>query len=99
MTEQENDPPLSHEQAELVMQLSETELKEIDEALLSNIVPQWRKVARVVGTTMNDIVNRVKGIPDIFYANRVIKLVENGNIESQGNLKRMQFSEVRKISE
>ena len=99
MTEQENDPSLTQEQTELVMQLSETDLKEIDEALLSNISPQWRKVARVVGTTMNSINNKVKGIPDIFYAQRVIKLVENGILESQGNLKRMRFSEVRKISE
>ncbi len=89
------DPPLTDEQSELVSKLSEAELSNIDEALLSNISTQWRKVARVVGTTMSEQENRIKGIPDIFYAQRVARLVQKGLIESQGNIEAMRFSEVR----
>jgi len=91
----ENDLSLTEEQMKLVNALSESELKEIDNALLLNICNQWRKVARVIATTMNSMENRVKGIPDIFYAQRIIELANKGEIESQGNLNRIQFSEVR----
>lgn len=95
--EEYNDPELTKEQIELVAQLSESNLKAIDDALLSNISPQWRKVARVVGTTMLGIDNRVKDIPDVFYAQRVIGLVNKSIIESQGNLSTMHYCEVRRL--
>lgn len=94
--EVENDPDLTEEQLLLVNKLSEIELNEIDNALLSNISGQWRKLARVVGTTMQSIENRIKGIPDVFYAQRIKHLVNKGIIESQGNLNSMHFSEVKK---
>jgi len=78
-----------------VNKLEEPELEIIDQALLSNICHNWRKVARVVGTTMSDLEERVFGIPDIFYANRIIQLAGKGLIESQGNLRRMRYSEIR----
>ena len=89
------DPPLTPEQQVKVAQLSEAEIRSIDEALLSNACHQWRKVARVVGTTMIGLTNRIHGIPDVFYSQRVRKLVEDGRLESQGNLAYMRFSEIR----
>jgi len=89
------DPPLTEEQSELVSKLSETELNIIDSALLSNISSQWRKVARVVGTTMSEQESRIKGIPDVFYAQRILQLAQKGLIESQGNLQAMRYSEVK----
>ncbi len=89
------DPPLTPEQRAKVAQLSDAEIRAIDEALLSNTCHQWRKVARVVGTMMISLENRVQGIPDLFYSQRVRKLVEDGRLESQGNLAYMRFSEVR----
>ena len=89
------DPPLSPEEEAKVAQLTEKEIKAIDEALMSNVQPRWRKVAMIVGLTMSHLENRVRGIPDLFYAQRVRKLVEAGRLESQGNLAYMRFSEVR----
>lgn len=89
------DPPLTEEQAALINKLSEIELKRIDNALLSNACQYWRKVARVVGTTMMEMQDRISGIPDIFYSQRVRHLVEEGKLESQGNLDYMRYSEVR----
>ncbi len=82
-------------QHHLVSKLSEAELSIIDGALLSNISSQWRKVARVVGTTMSEQENRITGIPDVFYAQRVSYLAQKGLIESQGNLQAMRYSEVK----
>jgi len=92
---QHPDPPLTAPQQAAVDQLTESALIAIDEALLSNASDRWRKVAMVVGSTMMHLPDRVPGIPDVFYAQRVRKLVEHGLLESQGNLAYMCFSEVR----
>ena len=92
-----SDPSLTQEQLDLVSKLSEADLNLIDSALLSNVSPQWRKVARVVGTTMNEIDNKIIGIPDVFYSQRIVRLVDKGLIESQGNIKAMRYSEIRLI--
>lgn len=89
------DPPLTPEQQAKLAQLTEAEIQAIDEALLSNAHYRWRKVAMVVGLTMSNLPNRVPGIPDLFYAQRVRKLVQDSRLESQGNLAYMRFSEVR----
>jgi hypothetical protein len=89
------DPDLTDEEKTLVEELSHEDLEHIDAALLSNAKSNWRKVAMIVGMTMMELPNRVKGIPDIFYSQRVRKLVEDGHLEFQGNLQCMRFSEVR----
>jgi len=90
------DGELTPEQVKLVEQLSETEIKEIDTFLLSSTDEKWRKVAMVVATTMLDLPCRISGIPDIFYSQRVQKLVKEGLLVSQGDLSYMRYSEVRK---
>ena len=89
------DPALTPEEEALVQTLTEGEVQEIDTALLSNACEKWRKVARVVGSTMSDLPNRVKGVPDVYYSLRIQELVRKGALESQGNLAHMRYSEVR----
>jgi len=89
------DPPLTPEQESLVSQLTEQDLQRIDEALLSQAGDHWRKVAAVVGFTMSRLPYIPQGIPDVFYARRVRKLVRAGKLEADGNLAYMCFSEVR----
>lgn len=89
------DPSLSAAQRALVGALSADAVLTIDEALLSNASTQWRKVARIVGTTMSSLPGRVHWIPDVYYAERVRELVARGLLESQGDLTRMRYSEVR----
>ena len=94
----EPDGPLTPEQLAVVEKLTPDELTKIDEGLLSNCCDQWRKVARVVGTTMlNDGPYRYEYVPDTFYSQRVKILVERGSLESQGNLDFMRYSEVRRF--
>ena len=89
------DPELTLEQESLVSALSPSQIDEIDSALLSQISSQYRKVAMVVGLAMGKLPNRVNGIPDIYYAQRVAALHDKGLIVAQGNLRSMRSSEVK----
>ena len=92
----EPDPPLSAEQLKTVEALSGEQIAEIDSALLANCIKRWRKVAAVVGFTMTDqLMDAFPGVPDLYYAERVRRLVEKGTLESSGNLNYMRYSEVR----
>jgi hypothetical protein len=80
-----------------VAKLSAEEVAAIDNALLAQIGDRWRKVAMVVAMVMSsDEAGRRLRIPDIYYATRVREFARAGLIESQGNLRRMRFSEVRR---
>lgn len=90
------DPPLTAEQLEIVEALSEEQIAEIDHALLANCSERWRKVAAVVGFTMTDqFMDRYEGVPDIYLAKRIRRLVKKGALEAAGNLHYMRYSEVR----
>lgn len=89
------DPPLSADEAALVAKLTQVQVAAIDAALMSHAKPQLRKVAMVVGMAMGMQPDRVAGIPDLFYAERVRKLVADGRLVAEGNLAFMRFSEVR----
>lgn len=92
----EPDPPLTAEQLKIVEALTDEQIAEIDNALLANCIQQWRKVAAVVGFTMTDqLMDTFEGVPDIYFAERVRRLVKKGTLEAAGNLNYMRYSEVR----
>ena len=75
--------------------LTAAELERIDKHLLSEASHSWRKVARVVGRTMDALHDEFPGIPDVFYSHRIKHLVKSAALEAAGNLDRMRFCEVR----
>jgi hypothetical protein len=89
------DGPLTPEQIAIAASLTTEEVQAIDEVLMSNVSTRWRKIARVVGTTMNDALPRKSGLPDVFFAHRIRKLVESGQLEYQGMLENMRYCEIR----
>lgn len=89
------DPDLTPAQRALISRLTAEQLTEIDLTLLANSCEHFRKTARVVATTMGQLTDRIKGIPDIFYARRIKRLVNEGKLEAQGDLRCMHFSEIR----
>ncbi len=93
--EPEPDVPMTDEQQERVNGLTAEEIQNIDDSLMAGASTQFRKVARVVGIAMAVDSDSLKLVPDIFYASRVRKLVEEGRLLSQGNLEFMRFSEVK----
>ena len=92
----QDDPPPSQEQQARINKLSVEDKNEIDEMLLKHTCEMWRKVARVVGTSMSEFKGKFKGVPDVYFAKRVQSLVDRGILESQGNLNRMGYSEVKR---
>ena len=91
------DSELSEKQAKAVQKLTPTQVEHIDGVLLNNTDDNWRKIARVVGSSMLELQNQYQGIPDIYFAQRVRKMVLGGTLESQGNIDRMRYSEVRRV--
>ena len=92
------DPLLSSEQQVRIEQLSSREREVIDSQIRNNCSSNWRKVVRIVGETMSSRPNDFQGIPDVYFAKRIYKLVEMGDLEFQGKLGYMQVCEVRIVS-
>ncbi len=93
--EPQPDPPLTPEQVEQVALLTNEQLEAIDAAILKECSHQFRKVARVAGFALGKMQGSIQNVPDLYYAERVRKLVAEGRLESQGNLNMMGYSEVR----
>lgn len=92
-----SEPPdreLDAEEQQRIAELTADQLRAIDDALLDLAHIEWRKVAYVVAFAMTNA-DRVREVPDIYYAQRVRALVEDGKLEAQGFLDRMRYSEVR----
>lgn len=94
-TDATEDPALTAAQQEVVGRLSEAQLQRIDEAIMKNLTDNWRKVAMIIALAIRDNDSHVSGVIDLFYGQRIMRLVELGLIESVGNLRRMGYSEVR----
>lgn len=80
---------------EYIEALHPEDLQRIDDALMAAAASQFRKVARVVGIAMSTNEESLRSIPDHFYALRVLKLVAEGQLVSQGNLESMRHSEIK----
>ncbi len=89
------DPPLSADQLVRVSSLTVARVAQIDTVLLSHAMPHWRKVARIVALAMKYRGEESTGIPDVYFAQRVKLLVDRGQLEAQGDLSCMRYSEVR----
>jgi hypothetical protein len=70
----------------------------LDQAILSASLPQWRKVALILGKSFRQLEG--EGIQATFedLAAHVESLVREGLLESQGDLSKWRHSEVRMIS-
>ena len=97
--EMDPDPEVTDEERQAVQSLGPEYVAQVDQILLSHAQQRWRKVAMLVGLTMMDAPDHWAGMPDVFYAERVRSLVEEGRLESEGNLRYMRYSEVRLPSE
>jgi hypothetical protein len=95
LLESADDPMPTASEVEHIQALTAEQVAEIDAVVLSNITPAWRKVALIVAKTLRHFQDAQPELPDVYYAMRIAELVQRGELESQGNLRRMRFSEVR----
>jgi hypothetical protein len=91
----EQDECLSEAEERRLAKLPAAIVTQIDQALLANATLKFRKVAYIVGVVMRSLRDIPYKIPDVYYAQRIAKLVDAGFLEAAGNLRRMRFSEVR----
>lgn len=75
--------------------LTEDQITLIDERLLARCSASWRKVALVVGQMSLEPPKDLPLLPVGFLVQRIQALTASGQLESQGNLDYMRFSEVR----
>jgi hypothetical protein len=75
--------------------VSEEWIARIDAALLAHTTTTFRKVAKIIILAMESVPNAPENVTDCFYSQRIRQLVRSGLMESQGNLRRMRYSEVR----
>jgi hypothetical protein len=83
---------LRWDQVQLPPSVSESQ---VDRILLSVIVPQWHKMARVIWDAVKRSEEQALGITDEVFAARVPVLVEADRLEGQGDLRKWRHSEVR----
>jgi hypothetical protein len=90
--------PLDAEETATVEGLTPEDISAIDDALLDVTSPNWSKVAMVLAKQMK----ARPGVPDYvpleFYWRRLCDMIARGQLESQGNLRRARFSEVRRAT-
>ena len=89
------DTLLDKQELELVLRLTPSNLKTIDEALLDNSASSWRQAHRVIGTAMVSLEGQFERLPLGLYVQRLGALVESGRLLARGNIAFMRLSEVR----
>ena len=89
------DESLTPDEQAVVDRLNPSDIERIDQAVLASAGEHWLKLARVVTDAMRMLEAELPDVPDLFYAQRAAALAESGLLESQGNLRRMRYSEVR----
>jgi hypothetical protein len=94
MTKNEDLSKLVAEQKSMVDQLSEENVKRVDQALLSNASRQWSRTDRIVLATMIELDNGM-GLPNSYFFRRLGHLVQQGLLESKGDLSDTRSGEVR----
>lgn len=75
--------------------LTDSQIALIDTLLLANCAASWKKVARIVMAALATNPEALADAPLGVFIRRVKALVQSGQLESQGNLDYMRFSEVR----
>jgi len=79
---------------DVVLPASVTEA-DVDELIFAALKKNWRKVAMIVGNVFQTCETRSIPLSDEVIAARIQELAEAGRIESQGNLAKWRYSEVR----
>jgi len=88
--------PLDPEETATVNALTPENITAIDDALLGATSSNWSKVAMVLARQMKSRPGVPDDVPLEFYWSRLCNMVARGDLDSQGNLRRARFSEVRR---
>lgn len=77
--------------------MSTNQNPDIDDAILTVAREQWRKVAFIIATVVHACNDQAEEDDYNLVASRIAALVEDGRLESQGDLSNWRHSEVRLV--
>ena len=69
--------------------------QDVDGLILSFAKVQWRKVAMIISQVLSECRRRGVDVDEDCIAERICALVEDGQLEAQGDLSRWRHSEVK----
>lgn len=82
-------------QAEIVANLTESDIETLDGLLIANIDDVWLKTAFVIGGVMLKVPDEYEEVPEAFYAERLSVLKDKGLIVVKGDLSKMKDCEIQ----
>jgi hypothetical protein len=88
--------PLDSEERAIVVALTPAQVDAIDAAILLDVPARWAKVAMVLGKQLKLRSGVPDDVPLEYYWQRLAGLVDQGQVEVQGDLRRARYSEVRR---
>ena len=88
--------PLDADERAVVAALSPSQVTAIDAAILQSVGTDWVKVAMVLAKQSKAHPGIPNDVPLEFIWQRLSRLVDQGELQLQGNLRRARFSEVRR---
>ena len=83
---------LRWDQVRLPSSVSEAQ---VDQIILSVIVPRWHKMARIIWDAVKRGEELALRVTDEMFAARIQALIDAGRLESQGDVRKWRHSEVR----
>lgn len=83
------------DEASLMTELGAIGLATVDDSLRRHAKARWSKVAMVIVTALESDARPLSDASVDLYARRTIELVRRGVFDSQGDLRKPRFSEVR----
>ena len=100
MSSTEEQPDSYEPSAEEIAQMraaTPQEARAVDELILRECSPQWRKVAMVVGKILDDFDREFGHLPLAYVQARMQELADAGSIEIAGDVWAMRHSEIRTL--
>jgi hypothetical protein len=91
----QDDREPTQSELEQISGLSSDQIAEIDNDILTVVDVRFKKVAMIVAMVKAIQPESTRHFPDTFFTRRIAHLVSTDQLEAQGNLKKMRFSEVR----
>jgi hypothetical protein len=92
--EEESNEPTPEEINEM-RKATPADAQAVDALILSKCTAHWRKVAMVVGSSLNEYDERFPNIPYVYMPVRMLELERAGRLEIQGDVFSMRESEIR----
>ena len=75
------------------------DIQAVDALILGKCSSSWRKVAMVVGSSLDEYDERFPTLPYVFMPVRMLELEKEGKLEVQGDVFAMRASEIRLASQ